>query len=54
MTTLTLNILCAGAVQGIVKSLQARFEQDTGATLQTRFESDLMPAARVAPQHPAV
>lgn len=37
MTTLTLNILCAGAVQGIVKALQARFEQDTGATLQTRF-----------------
>ena len=37
MTTLTLNILCAGAVQGIVKALQAHFEQDTGATLQTRF-----------------
>jgi molybdate transport system substrate-binding protein len=37
MTAPTLNILCAGAVQGIVKALQARFEQDTGATLRTRF-----------------
>jgi molybdate transport system substrate-binding protein len=37
MTTHTLNILCAGAVQGIVKALQARFEQETGATLQARF-----------------
>jgi hypothetical protein len=25
-----------------------------GATLLTRFESDLMPAARIAPQQPAV
>ena len=31
------NILCAGAVQGIVKALQARFERETGATLQMRF-----------------
>ena len=31
------NILCAGAVQGIVKALQARFERETGATLQVRF-----------------
>lgn len=31
------NILCAGAVQGIVKGLQARFERETGATLQARF-----------------
>jgi molybdate transport system substrate-binding protein len=37
MTTPTLNILCAGAVQGVVKALQARFEQDAGATLQARF-----------------
>ena len=31
------NILCAGAVQGIVKALHARFERETGATLQMRF-----------------
>ena len=31
------TILCAGAVQGIVKALQARFERETGATLQMRF-----------------
>lgn len=31
------NLLCAGAVQGIVKALQARFERETGATLQVRF-----------------
>lgn len=31
------NVLCAGAVQGIVKSLHARFERETGATLQMRF-----------------
>jgi len=31
------NILCAGAVQGIVKALNAPFERETGATLQMRF-----------------
>ena len=31
------TILCAGAVQGIVKALQARFERETGATLQMHF-----------------
>jgi molybdate transport system substrate-binding protein len=33
----TLNILCAGAVQGIVKALQGRFAEETGATMQTKF-----------------
>lgn len=33
----TVHILCAGAVQGIVKALHARFERETGATLQIRF-----------------
>lgn len=32
-----LNILCAGAVQGLVKALHARFERETGAQLQARF-----------------
>jgi molybdate transport system substrate-binding protein len=33
----TLNILCAGAVQGIVKALQGRFADETGATMHTKF-----------------
>lgn len=33
----TVNVLCAGAVQGIVKALHARFERETGARLQMRF-----------------
>lgn len=33
----TVDILCAGAVQGIVKALHARFERETGARLQMRF-----------------
>jgi molybdate transport system substrate-binding protein len=33
----TLNILCAGAVQGIVKALQGRFADETGATMRTKF-----------------
>ena len=33
----TVNLLCAGAVQGLVRALQARFERETGATLQARF-----------------
>jgi molybdate transport system substrate-binding protein len=37
MTTTTLNFLCAGAAQGIVKALQQRFTDATGATLQGRF-----------------
>ena len=32
-----MHILCAGAVQGIVKALQPRFERDNGATLTTTF-----------------
>jgi molybdate transport system substrate-binding protein len=35
--TATLNILCAGAVQGIAKALQARFAEETGAAVQARF-----------------
>ena len=31
------NLLCAGAAQGLVKSLQARFERESGAVLQARF-----------------
>jgi len=33
----TLHLLCAGAAQGLVKALQARFQAETGATLQARF-----------------
>ena len=33
----TLNVLCAGAAQGLVKALQARFLADTGAAVQARF-----------------
>lgn len=33
----TLNLLSAGAAQGLVKALQARFEAETGATLNARF-----------------
>lgn len=33
----TLNFLCAGAAQGLVKALQDGFTADTGATLQGRF-----------------
>ncbi len=33
----TLHFLCAGAAQGLVKALQARFLADTGAELQGRF-----------------
>ena len=33
----TLNLLCAGAVQGLVRLLQPRFSADTGATLNARF-----------------
>jgi len=37
MTDVVVNLLCAGAAQGLVKSLQARFEGETGAALQARF-----------------
>ena len=37
MAATTLNILCAGAVQGIVKALQARFSDETGATVNAKF-----------------
>ena len=33
----TLNLLCAGAAQGLVKALQQRFGTDTGADVQGRF-----------------
>lgn len=33
----TLNLLCAGAAQGLVKALQPAFERDTGAALGARF-----------------
>ena len=33
----TLSILCAGAVQGLVRALQAPFEAETGAALNLRF-----------------
>lgn len=33
----SVDVLCAGAVQGVVKALQARFERSTGARLQVRF-----------------
>ena len=33
----TLNLLCAGAAQGLVKALQDRFHAETGAALQARF-----------------
>ena len=33
----TLNFLCAGAAQGLVKALQDRFTADTGARLHGRF-----------------
>ncbi len=33
----TLELLCAGAAQGLVKALQQRFQDETGAALQARF-----------------
>ena len=33
----TLHLLCAGAAQGLVKALQAKFEADNGVKLQARF-----------------
>lgn len=35
--TVTLNLLCAGAAQGLVKALQPRFTQESGAVLNARF-----------------
>jgi len=35
--TLTVNLLCAGAAQGLVKALQLRFADETGARVQGRF-----------------
>ncbi len=32
-----LNLLCAGAAQGLVQALQDRFKAETGATIQARF-----------------
>ena len=34
-----LNLLCAGAVKGLVLALQERFERETGARLQARFDA---------------
>ena len=36
-TSNTLNLLSAGAAQGLVKALQDRFKTETGAELQARF-----------------
>lgn len=33
----TVNLLCAGAAQGLVQALQARFKTQTGADIQARF-----------------
>jgi molybdate transport system substrate-binding protein len=33
----TLHLLCAGAAQGLVKALQARFKAETGADIEARF-----------------
>jgi molybdate transport system substrate-binding protein len=33
----TLHLLCAGAAQGLVKALQARFKAETGADIDARF-----------------
>ena len=35
--TRPLHVLCAGAVQGLVKAVVSAFEKDTGATVQARF-----------------
>lgn len=35
--TATLHLLCAGAAQGLVKALQARFKAETGAEVSARF-----------------
>jgi len=37
MSADVLHVLCAGAVQGLVKALQTRFFDETGATLDARF-----------------
>ncbi len=33
----TLHVLCAGAVQGLVRAVQARFQEQTGAVVEARF-----------------
>jgi len=33
----TLHVLCAGAVQGVVKALHARFERESATKLEARF-----------------
>ena len=35
----TLNLLCAGAVKGLVLALQERFERATGARIEARFDA---------------
>ncbi|HEY4069361.1 MAG TPA: substrate-binding domain-containing protein [Burkholderiaceae bacterium] len=35
--SVSLNLLCAGAVQGLVKALLPRFEAETGASVNARF-----------------
>jgi molybdate transport system substrate-binding protein len=37
MMATMLNLLCAGAAQGLVRALQARFRSETGATVGGRF-----------------
>lgn len=36
-STPSLHLLCAGAAQGLVRALQARLQEQTGATLTARF-----------------
>jgi molybdate transport system substrate-binding protein len=36
-TATSLNLLCAGAAQGLVKALSAEFQKQTGATVEARF-----------------
>lgn len=36
-TAVTLNLLCAGAAQGVVKALQAKFQADEAAAIGGRF-----------------
>ena len=35
-----LNVLCAGAVQGLAKALEPAFVQATGATLNARYGNE--------------
>ena len=41
-----LNILCAGAVQGPVKALQARFSHETGAVIYSGTPENVGPVVK--------